>query len=109
VVSSGARDLQDLPPAVIARHAADEVASYLPRARSARLVRWRVVKERAATPRFEPATLRLRPPAGTAIPNLALAGDWIDTGLPATLEGAALSGHRAAAAVSAIESAARGL
>jgi thioredoxin reductase len=33
----------------------------------------------------------------TGVPGLFLAGDWIDTGLPATIEGAVVSGHRAAA------------
>jgi monoamine oxidase len=33
------------------------------------------------------------------VPGLFLAGDWIDTGLPATIEGAVVSGHWAAAAV----------
>jgi uncharacterized protein with NAD-binding domain and iron-sulfur cluster len=32
----------------------------------------------------------------TKYPNLFLAGDWTDTGLPATIEGALRSGNRAA-------------
>jgi uncharacterized protein with NAD-binding domain and iron-sulfur cluster len=39
----------------------------------------------------------VRPPPTTAVPNLFLAGDWTQTGLPATIEGAVLSGRRAAA------------
>ena len=31
--------------------------------------------------------------------NLFLAGDWTDTGLPATIEGAILSGNKAAKAI----------
>jgi uncharacterized protein with NAD-binding domain and iron-sulfur cluster len=38
---------------------------------------------------------------GTPVQGLYLAGDWIDTGLPATIESAVRSGHRAAAAVMA--------
>ena len=41
-----------------------------------------------------------RPQTRTGVPGLFLAGDWIDTGLPATIEGAALSGRRAAEALS---------
>jgi uncharacterized protein with NAD-binding domain and iron-sulfur cluster len=41
----------------------------------------------------------LRPPAETAVPGLYLAGDWTDTGLPATIEGAVVSGPRAAALI----------
>ena len=60
---------------------------------------YRVVKERRATFAQTPAEVARRPPARTALTNLYLAGDWTDTGLPATLEGAARSGHTAARAV----------
>jgi uncharacterized protein with NAD-binding domain and iron-sulfur cluster len=40
-----------------------------------------------------------RPATRTALPGFFLAGDWIDTGLPGTIESAVVSGHRAAAAV----------
>jgi hydroxysqualene dehydroxylase len=36
-----------------------------------------------------------RPGVRTAVPNLFLAGDWTATGLPATIEGAILSGEKA--------------
>lgn len=54
----------------------------------------RIVKERRATIRQTPG-LR-RPGAATAWRNLFLAGDWTDTGLPATIEGALRSGVEAA-------------
>ncbi|MEE8271239.1 MAG: hydroxysqualene dehydroxylase HpnE [Alphaproteobacteria bacterium] len=56
----------------------------------------RVIKERRATFAQTPAEVRRRPPARTAWPNLMLAGDWIDTGFPATIEGAIRSGNDAA-------------
>jgi hypothetical protein len=56
----------------------------------------RIVKERRATFRATPAQLRRRPPATTRWSNLALAGDYVDTGLPATIEGAIRSGDAAA-------------
>ena len=59
----------------------------------------RIVKERRATFRATPAQLRRRPPAATAWANLHLAGDYVDTGLPATIEGAIRSGFAAAARV----------
>ncbi len=40
-----------------------------------------------------------RPPTCTEVSNLWLAGDWVDTGLPATIEGAVAAGNRAAEAV----------
>ena len=60
------------------------------------LPRWQIVKERRATFAATPEQARLRPPAVTRWPNLFLAGDWTDTGLPATIEGAIRSGGKAA-------------
>lgn len=57
---------------------------------------WQVVKERRATFAALPAVEAARPPAATAIGGLVLAGDWIATGLPATIEGAIRSGTMAA-------------
>jgi squalene-associated FAD-dependent desaturase len=58
--------------------------------------RWQIVKERRATFAATPEQAARRPVAETAWTNLVLAGDWTDTGLPATIEGAVRSGHRAA-------------
>jgi squalene-associated FAD-dependent desaturase len=69
----------------------------LPRAREARVERFLVTREHAATFRAAPGAAALRPPARTSVPGLVLAGAWTDTGWPATLEGAVLSGHAAAA------------
>ncbi|HVJ50883.1 MAG TPA: hydroxysqualene dehydroxylase HpnE [Aliidongia sp.] len=57
---------------------------------------WRIVKEKRATFAQTPAQVRRRPGAATRWRNLALAGDWTDTGLPATIEGAIRSGENAA-------------
>lgn len=101
LVTSAADRFASLPPEEVLRESVRELARFLPRVRQARLLRFRVLKERSATPRLRPSILQIRPAARTAIPNLYLAGDWTDTGLPATLEGAAASGHRAAALVAA--------
>ena len=55
----------------------------------------RVLKEKRATFAATPAQDRLRPAARTRFQNLALAGDWTATGLPATIEGAIRSGRAA--------------
>jgi squalene-associated FAD-dependent desaturase len=56
----------------------------------------RIVKERRATFLASPEQLRRRPGQKTAWRNLLLAGDYVDTGLPATIEGAIRSGFAAA-------------
>jgi len=59
----------------------------------------RIVKERRATFRATPEQLERRPPAATRWNNLHLAGDYVDNGLPATIEGAIRSGVAAAGRV----------
>lgn len=61
--------------------------------------RWQIVKEKRATFAATPEQDAKRPPATTQWPNLFLAGDWVQTGLPATIEGALRSGESAAALV----------
>src|SRR5574337_846630 len=59
----------------------------------------RIVKEKRATFAATPAQNAKRPPSRTKFANLALAGDWIRTGLPGTIEGAARSGYEAASLI----------
>lgn len=63
------------------------------------LPRYRIIKEKRATFAQTPANLARRPGTRTPWNNLFLAGDWTDTGLPATIEGSLQSGRSAAAAV----------
>jgi uncharacterized protein with NAD-binding domain and iron-sulfur cluster len=58
---------------------------------------WQIVKEKRATFAATPAQDARRPDARTQWRNLFLAGDWTQTGLPATIEGALRSGETAAA------------
>jgi uncharacterized protein with NAD-binding domain and iron-sulfur cluster len=57
---------------------------------------WRVIKERRATFAQTPAQVNSRASTDTSIKNLFLAGDWTDTGLPATIDGSVRSGFKAA-------------
>jgi squalene-associated FAD-dependent desaturase len=59
----------------------------------------RIVKEKRATFAQTPRDVLRRPKCRTGYANLFLAGDWTDTGLPATIEGSVRSGNTCAAAV----------
>ena len=76
-----------------------ELGAIWPAARDAELLRWRMVTEPAAVFSLRPGVERLRPAQRTPIANLALAGDWTDTGWPATMEGAVRSGYLAVEAI----------
>ena len=92
-ISAGDR-LVDTPREELAKTIWAEVASVtgLP----PDLPPWQIVRERRATFAATPAQDLKRPDAATTWRNLVLAGDWTDTGLPATIEGAIRSGNRAA-------------
>ena len=94
VTVSGADRLFDTPREVLAATIWSEVAQLTGVAPE--LPPWQIVKEKRATFAATPATAARRPSAAGAHHNLVLAGDWTDTGLPATIEGAIRSGAIAA-------------
>ena len=96
-ISAGDR-LIDTPREELARTIWTEVAQVtgLPADLPTGLPPWQIVRERRATFAATPAQDLKRPDAATAWRNLVLAGDWTNTGLPATIEGAIRSGNRAA-------------
>ena len=105
---SAADEWIDLPKDTIAELLDAAVERVFPRRRGARLEASAVVKEPRATFRADAGCAKRRPgPRGPAA-GLWLAGDWTDTGWPATMEGAVRSGERAAAAVLAGIPSARG-
>ena len=106
LVSSGATALVGRTGGELAALAADEVQASLPGARGLRPVRATVVREKQATFSLSPGG-PARPGATTPVSGLVLAGDWTDTGLPATIEGAVISGLAAADAVGRGETARR--
>lgn len=96
-VSSGAASVVSRSNEELIDLALSEIRDAIPAARSATVRRATVIRERRATFSLAPG-LPGRPATHTPIRGLVLAGDWIDTGLPATIESAVLSGHWAAAA-----------
>jgi squalene-associated FAD-dependent desaturase len=98
LVSSGADELLGRPNADLVATADLELRSAFPRARTAIRTGAAVIREPRATFSLAPGQ-PARPATRTAVHRLFLAGDWTDTGLPATIEGAVRSGYRAADAV----------
>jgi hypothetical protein len=94
---SAAEEEMTLSPEQLRARFEPALAELLPGARDARIERFVITREHAATFRAAPGARRLRPGPRTAISGLALAGAWTDTGWPATMEGAVRSGHAAAA------------
>jgi squalene-associated FAD-dependent desaturase len=97
LVSSGADDVLRWTNSQLIGAALEELRPALPSVREAQLVRATVIREPRATFSLAPGQPP-RPSTRTAVAGLFLAGDWIDTGVPATIEGAVRSGHAAAAA-----------
>jgi squalene-associated FAD-dependent desaturase len=95
LVSSGAAQILSAPNDELIHIAHEELLDSLPPVRSAKRLRATVVREPRATFSLAPGQ-PARPSSETGVKGLFLAGDWIDTGLPATIESAVRSGHRAA-------------
>jgi squalene-associated FAD-dependent desaturase len=99
LVISASYDLLQKPRQEIIDLCLAEVRHALPAAQQANLLKATVIKEAAATFSPQPGVDGLRPKQETSVPGLFLAGDWTDTGWPATMEGAVRSGYLAAEAV----------
>ena len=93
LVVSGATELVEVKKAKLVEMAISELRKFYPESAKAKLVHSLVIKEKRAT--FSPrvGTEVIRPSHITAVKNFFLAGDWTDTKLPATIEGAVQSGY----------------
>lgn len=96
LVVSASRSLTGQSQAEILKMAMEAVHAVFPRSRSATVVREAVIREPRATFSPRPGAEALRPPAATPVKGLYLAGDWTQTGWPATMEGAVRGGYLAA-------------
>ena len=97
MVASGVENVVRQTNDALANLAVAELHDALPNTKQARLVRATIIREQRATFSLAPGQPQ-RPDTETALSGLFLAGDWIATGLPGTIESAVTSGHRSAAA-----------
>ena len=96
IVISASYDFLALDKLAIRDAILADLAAIWPEVHDAVLLRWWVVTEHGATFAVRPGVDLLRPPQKTPVDGLFLAGDWTDTGWPATMEGAVRSGYLAA-------------
>jgi predicted NAD/FAD-dependent oxidoreductase len=95
IVASGADELVRMDNASITEAAHAQIQRAIPALAGRAVERSVVVREPRATFSLAPGGPR-RPGSRTGLEGFYLAGDWTDTGLPGTIEGAVLSGHAAA-------------
>ena len=96
VVISAAEKIAEMTKEEIAGLAENELKMCVTELKDHSVIKARVIKEMRATFVPDKESLSSRPAAKTAVTNLFLSGDWTDTGLPSTIEGAAKSGKNAA-------------
>ncbi len=99
VSQSAAVPWMRMPVEAVQEQLLDALRELLPAMGDACLLDALVIRHPRATFLPAPGVERLRPPAGTPINGLVLAGDYTRTGWPSTIEGAVRSGERAAAMV----------
>jgi zeta-carotene desaturase len=99
LVISASRSFAALPRESAIQQSLRELAEFFPRVKEAKLEKVALVKEIYATFGVPPGIDAARPTAISPWPNCFLAGDWIATGWPSTMESAARSGHLAAEAL----------
>jgi squalene-associated FAD-dependent desaturase len=95
VVVSATHRLEPIDKESLLDRVLTELADAFPDFRSAQLVHSRVVQQPQAIFTMPPGVQNHRPSHATALNNLFLAGDWTDTGWPATMESAVRSGYLA--------------
>lgn len=101
LVVSASREFAALPKEEAIRQSLAELAEFFPAVKTAKLEKAALVKEVRATFGVPPGIEEWRPHAVSPWPNCFLAGDWVATGWPSTMESAARSGHLAAEALCA--------
>lgn len=103
VVISASHHARSLPKKQLLETVLGELRDVFPAGKDAKLVRNRIVTDPKSVFSIRPEVDAIRPAAQTPLPWLHLAGDWIATGWPATMEGAVISGRMAAQSVAGQE------
>jgi hydroxysqualene dehydroxylase len=96
LVISGAQEFIGLNKEQLLKIAMEDLQRVLPDALNVKIIHSLIIKEKRATFIPSPELEALRPNTQTKFENLFLAGDWTATGYPATIEGAVISGKKAA-------------
>ncbi len=96
LVVSSSKSLVEKSRGEIVDLAVKELGEFFPAAQDAKLLKSTVIKEVQATYSPRPGVDQYRPKPETAWPRVFLAGDFVATGWPATMEGAVRSGYLAA-------------
>jgi squalene-associated FAD-dependent desaturase len=96
VVISAARAVRQMPNQDVIDRVVEELCVAFPKTRLAKLLASRVVTDPQAVFSIRPEVEAIRPQSSTNLPSLHLAGDFVQTGWPATMEGAVISGRQAA-------------
>ena len=99
LVVSASDEWMKMPRQMIIDQAMEDLRSLLPAVRQAELLKAIVVKEGRATFAPKPGCDALRPGPSSPLSNFFLAGDWVQTGWPATMESAVRSGYQGAEAL----------
>lgn len=99
VVISASQSARCLPQQELIEIVLGELRHAFPEAQRANLLQSKVVTDPKSVFSITPEFEALRPPSRTRLPWLHLAGDWVATGWPATMESAVISGTMAAASI----------
>lgn len=99
VVISAAHDLRGRDAQEIVAEVLNDLHDVFPDGPRRKCLHFRVVTDPKAVFSVHPHTERLRPHVQTAQPGLYVAGDFVRTGWPATMEGAVISGFMAASTI----------
>jgi len=96
VTISGANDIRDISSENLIAECFNELKQAFPVFKAANILQTKIIRDKRATITISPELEKRRPESETNKSRFLLAGDWTNTGLPATIEGAALSGKLAA-------------